>query len=152
MSKSSLTYGGASWVEFPKDSSGFCSSNVPCSARNPNGYCTLTGGCINSAFIYKVQTELTEILDEKEEEKMLVARKSERVYLVEFNSYTNCSKDCVAKYSEDGSTLKSEYIEIPKEGLVVRESELGEYIKFGGGFASTKCIGAIYTKSPTENK
>ena len=63
--------------------------------------------------------------------------KFEKVYEVEFMSYTNALGDTVWDKESD------EYIEIPdnERTLIVRESELEKYKRFGDGYRSTKFVG-----------
>lgn len=61
----------------------------------------------------------------------------EKVYEVEFMNYTNCLRNTIWDEKSD------EYIEIPDHGntLIVKESELEEYKRFGEGYRSIKFIG-----------
>lgn len=62
----------------------------------------------------------------------------EKIYEVEFLQYTNCMKDAV--WCEDDDT----YMDIPKNSsLLVKESDLSKYQKFGGGYKSTKFVGML---------
>ena len=70
--------------------------------------------------------------------------KEEKIYAVEFNSYTNALNNVVSNGDEDIGRRK--YIHIPDGGLLVKESELDEYRKYGNGFASTKFVGTILTE------
>ena len=68
---------------------------------------------------------------------------AEKVYIVEFNSYTNCLCDTVSDGNYDDLS-KTKYLSIPFGGLLVRESELEKYSKFGNGYASIKLVGSMY--------
>ena len=66
----------------------------------------------------------------------------ERIYAVEFNTYTNALRDTVSDGNKNiGET---EYIHLPKDvPFLIRESELLEYMKYGNGYKSIYCVGAI---------
>lgn len=70
--------------------------------------------------------------------------KEEKVYFVKFNDYTNSTYSTV-RYSniEEG---QDEYLDIPYGGLVIRESELEKYRKFGNGYKTIKLVGSMYFK------
>lgn len=72
--------------------------------------------------------------------------KCENLYKVTFNEYTNGLRDTVAKYDGSKYSLKAstDYVHIPFNGLIIRESELEYYAQFGEGFASCECIGSLY--------
>ena len=70
--------------------------------------------------------------------------KEEKIYAVEFNSYTNALNNVVSDGNKEIG--KTKYIHIPEGGLLVKESELDEYRKYGNGFASTKFVGTILTE------
>lgn len=65
----------------------------------------------------------------------------ENIYRVTFNEYTNCTKDAVSDKNYDIGKLQ--YIHIPSNGLLIRESEIDKYIKYGKGFASLECVGCL---------
>lgn len=63
----------------------------------------------------------------------------EKVYKVEFMNYTNSLRDTIWDEKSD------EYIQIPDYGrtLIVKESKLEDYRRFGGGYRSIKFVGYI---------
>ena len=61
----------------------------------------------------------------------------EKIYQVEFLSYTNCMRDTV--WSEEDN----KYLDIGKEPFLIRESEFSEYMKFGNGFRIVKFVGNL---------
>ena len=66
----------------------------------------------------------------------------ERIYAVEFNTYTNCMRDTVSDGNK--SIGEAKYISLPKDvPFLIRESELLEYVKYGNGYKSVFCVGAI---------
>ena len=67
---------------------------------------------------------------------IFVMNQSEKIYIVEFVNYTTCWKDTVS--------LDGEYLQIPEGGLLVRESELEKYRKFGHGYKNIELVGSIY--------
>lgn len=75
--------------------------------------------------------------------------KEEKVYIVEFNTYTNCMYDTVSDGNYEDLS-KTEYLSIPLGGLLVRESELTKYSKFGNGYKSIKLVGSMYFKEDFE--
>lgn len=66
------------------------------------------------------------------------SNEAEKLYLVEFNSYTNFSKLCVS------DNTGNSYIEIPWGGLLVPESKLIYYMKYGEGFKNITLVGSMY--------
>ena len=53
----------------------------------------------------------------------------ERIYAVEFNTYTNCMRDTVSDGNKNIGETK--YISLPKDvPFLIRESELLEYAKY----------------------
>ena len=69
--------------------------------------------------------------------------KKEKIYLVEFNTYTNCCQNTVSNGEYD-DFKKTEFLSIPLGGLLVRESELKAYSRFGNGYKSIKLVGSMY--------
>ena len=69
--------------------------------------------------------------------------KEEKIYLVEFNTYTNCCYDTVSNGEYD-DFKKMKYLDIPLGGLLVRESELGLYAVYGDGYKTIKLVGSMY--------
>ena len=70
----------------------------------------------------------------------------EKVYRVTFNSYTNYSNDTVSLsngFERKKFDIDKEYLHIPKYGLVIRESELEFYRRYGDGFESIKLVGEM---------
>lgn len=66
----------------------------------------------------------------------------ERIYAVTFNSHTNCLNNAVSDGNPDIS--KIEYIHMPKDiPLLIRERDLIKYAKFGNGYSTVKCVGAL---------
>ena len=68
----------------------------------------------------------------------------EKVYLVEFMSYTNCLKDTVSDWDGKGDPLLKDikYLDVG-HNFLVRESELEKYRKFGQGYRSIKYVGEL---------
>lgn len=62
----------------------------------------------------------------------------EKVYSVEFNTYTSWTRDTVNK-----GGLSGEYLHIPLGGLLVRESELHDYAQYGDGYKSITLVGSM---------
>ena len=75
-----------------------------------------------------------------------MAMRAEKVYLVEFNTYTNCMFDTVSnKAGEWDPPIGSEsYLSIPLGGLLVKESDLPAYAEYGQGFKTIKLVGSMY--------
>ena len=71
---------------------------------------------------------------------MIMKSYAERVYRVEFNTYINYLKTAVRDCS--GKT----YLEIPLGGLLVKESKLEYYKKYGDGFKSIILVGSVYNE------
>lgn len=67
--------------------------------------------------------------------------KLEKVYAVEFMTYTNAMKTSVSNKSEDIADRK--YIEIGSEPLLIKESELDLYKEYGDGYRSIKFVGNL---------
>jgi len=68
----------------------------------------------------------------------------EKIYLVEFMSYTNCLKDMVTDWNGKGIPKLGEekYLTVG-HNFLVRESELENYRKFGQGYRSIKFVGEL---------
>ena len=67
--------------------------------------------------------------------------RKEKVYSVEFMTYTNCMRDTVSDGNKNiGET---EYLDLGKENFLIRESELDYYKNFGNGFRELTFVGYI---------
>lgn len=67
--------------------------------------------------------------------------KYEKIYKVEFMTYTNVMKKAVSDHPGSGRT-DCTYLDT-SEPFLVRESELNLYRHFGGGFRSTEFVGML---------
>lgn len=67
-----------------------------------------------------------------------IKKEAEKIYLVSFNSYGDYSKTTV--WDNAGNA----YIQIPQGGLLVPESKLSYYMKYGNGFESIQLVGSMY--------
>lgn len=65
----------------------------------------------------------------------------EKVYKVEFMTYTNAMKNTVSNNAEDITDKK--FIDVGHEPFLVRESELDFYQKYGNGFRSIEFVGNL---------
>ncbi len=65
----------------------------------------------------------------------------EKVYKVEFMQYTNCLKDTVSDGNKDFDERK--YLKIGINPIIIRESDLSKYMKYGNGFRSVEFIGNL---------
>lgn len=65
----------------------------------------------------------------------------EKVYEVEFMTYTNCMKDTVSNMKKEIGDMR--YIDVGKEPFLVRESELEKYMAYGNGFRIIRFVGNI---------
>ncbi len=65
----------------------------------------------------------------------------EKVYEVEFITYTNCMRDTVSNMADEIKDTK--YIHVGKEQFLIKESEFDKYMKFGDGFRIVKFVGNI---------
>lgn len=65
----------------------------------------------------------------------------EKVYEVEFMTYTNCCRDTVSNHARKIGDMK--YINVGYEPFLVRESELGKYRAWGDGFRIIRFVGNI---------
>lgn len=68
--------------------------------------------------------------------------RTEKVYAVEFMSYTNSMKNTVS----DKSNFKSgkvTYLDVGVDPFLITESQMEFYSKFGGGFRSLNFVGNI---------
>lgn len=65
----------------------------------------------------------------------------EKVYEVEFMSYTNCMRDTVSNNAKEIRDTK--YINVGKEPFLVKESELEKYRAWGDGFRAIRFVGNI---------
>ena len=67
--------------------------------------------------------------------------RKEKVYSVEFMTYTNCMRDTVSDGNKNiGET---ECLDLGKENFLIRESELDFYKNFGNGFRKLTFVGYI---------
>lgn len=72
----------------------------------------------------------------------------EKVYAVEFMSYTNCLRDTVSDWNGISSfTGKEKYLTVkgPNEFLV-KESDLEKYRKYGQGYKNIRFVGWMDVK------
>lgn len=67
----------------------------------------------------------------------------ERVYLVTFNEYTDGFRKHVKLDDDENKDSTDTILDLPDSDLLVRESELATYIKFGKGFAAIRYVGEI---------
>lgn len=65
----------------------------------------------------------------------------EKIYEIEFMSYTNCMKDTVSNMANEIKDTK--YINVGKEPFLIKESDFDKYMKYGGGFRVVKFVGNI---------
>lgn len=65
----------------------------------------------------------------------------EKVYKVKFMQYTNCFMDTVSDGNEDIDTRK--YLLIGTDSVIIKESDLSKYMKYGNGFRSVEFIGNL---------
>ena len=74
----------------------------------------------------------------------------EKIYEVEFMSYTNCTKDIVC----DGETElgKGKYLHVGREPFLIKESEFNKYMKYGNGFRVVRFVGNIEQEEPKKEK
>lgn len=63
----------------------------------------------------------------------------EKIYEVEFISYTNSMKDTVSNMTDEIKDTK--YINVGKEPFLIKESDFEKYMKFGNGFRIVKFVG-----------
>ena len=68
----------------------------------------------------------------------------EKIYAVEFISYTNCLKNTVSDWDGKGipKVGEQEYLTVG-HNFLVRESELEKYRKFGQGYRSITFVGEL---------
>ena len=65
----------------------------------------------------------------------------EKIYSVEFMTYTDCLKDTVSDWDGKSSSIKDiKYLKVP-EPFLVKESDLDKYRTYGGGYRNTKFVG-----------
>lgn len=70
--------------------------------------------------------------------------KLEKVYKVTYMLYTNAMRDTVSDWDGKGHSLADcEYLDIGKEPFLLRESQLEQYRKFGGGYRNIEFVGQI---------
>ena len=71
--------------------------------------------------------------------------KLEKVYAVEFMQYTNCLNDTVCDWDGSYSTsLKNHhYLDVGKEVVLIKESDLEKYRKYGQGYRNCEFVGNI---------
>lgn len=65
----------------------------------------------------------------------------EKVYKVRFMKYTNCFEDTVSDGNEDIG--KRKYLKVGIDPVIIRESDLPKYMKYGNGFRSIEFIGNL---------
>lgn len=65
----------------------------------------------------------------------------EKVYKVKFMQYTNCFMDTVSDCNEDID--KRKYLKVGADPVIIRESDLPKYMKYGNGFRSIEFIGNL---------
>ena len=65
----------------------------------------------------------------------------EKVYEVEFMTYTNCIRDTVSNMTKEIGDMR--YITVGNEPFLVKESELDKYSVYGGGYRRIKFVGNI---------
>ena len=65
----------------------------------------------------------------------------EKVYEIEFMSYTNCLKNTISDHAKEIGNMK--YIHVGHEPFLVRESELEKYRAWGDGFRIVRFVGNI---------
>lgn len=63
----------------------------------------------------------------------------EKIYEIEFMSYTNCMKDTVGNMADEIKDTK--YINVGKEPFLIKESDFEKYRKFGNGFRIVRFVG-----------
>lgn len=64
-----------------------------------------------------------------------------KLYKIEFMQYTNAMKDTVSNGAEDIADVK--YIDVYKDGFIVKESQI-DFIKgYGGGIKNLEFIGCM---------
>ena len=63
----------------------------------------------------------------------------EKIYEVEFMSYTNCMKDTVR--DEEKELGKGQYLTVGREPFLIKESEFSKYQKYGDGFRIIRFVG-----------
>lgn len=70
--------------------------------------------------------------------------KHEKIYSVEFMSYTNCMQDAVSDWDGEGSPnlTNIKYLDV-QSPFLVRESHLPYFQKFGQGFKSIVFVGYL---------
>lgn len=65
----------------------------------------------------------------------------EKVYKVKFMQYTNCFMDTVSDCNEDIGKRKC--LKVGADPVIIRESDLPKYMKYGNGFRSIEFIGNL---------
>lgn len=65
----------------------------------------------------------------------------EKVYEVEFMQYTNCFRDTVSDGNEDIG--KRKYLQVGNDPVIIKESDLPKYMKYGNGFRTIEFIGNL---------
>lgn len=63
----------------------------------------------------------------------------EKVYKVKFMQYTNYFMDTISDGNEDISERK--YLKVGNDPVIIKESDLSKYMKYGNGFRSVEFIG-----------
>ncbi len=65
----------------------------------------------------------------------------EKVYEVEFIQYANCLEDTISDGNKDIGERK--YLKVGNEPVIIKESDLPKYMKYGNGFRTIKFIGNL---------
>lgn len=65
----------------------------------------------------------------------------EKVYKVKFMQYTNYFMDTISDGNEDIG--KRKYLLIGTDSVIIKESDLSKYMKYGNGFRSVEFIGNL---------
>ncbi len=68
-------------------------------------------------------------------------KRIEKVYSVEFRSYTNCLRDTVSDYEETEDIAKTKYLTVGIEPFLIKESDIPKYQHFGGGYRNLHFVG-----------
>lgn len=70
----------------------------------------------------------------------------EKIYSVEFMTYTDSLEDTVSDWDGKSSSIKDiEYLKVG-HNFLLRESQLEIYRKFGGGYRNIKFVGELLIK------
>lgn len=68
----------------------------------------------------------------------------EKIYFVEFMTYTNCMKDTVSNWDGKGDPFGKDikYLDVG-HNFLIKESEIEKYKKFGQGYRNIKFVGEL---------